>query len=107
MLSFDMSHSVQEIFIVTHSFRGLSKVSLSLQQKAKNDELIRLAEERKKEVERMKKEAEEKENSALRKQYEKERRARLQEVSSIEDSPFDPLNVEGRFTVHTLSLVLD
>lgn len=58
-------------------------------------------------MERKKKEAEEKENSALRKQYEKERRARLQEVSSIEDSPFDPLNVEGRFTVHTLSLVLD
>ena len=58
-------------------------------------------------MERTKKEAEEKENSALRKQYEKERWARLQEVSSMEGSLFDPLSIEGRFTVQTLSLVLD
>ncbi|XP_029581625.1 centrosome and spindle pole-associated protein 1 isoform X5 [Salmo trutta] len=62
-----------------------------MDQKAKNDELIRLAEERKKEVERMKKEAEEKENSALRKQYEKERRARLQEVPREPSPPIPTL----------------
>ncbi|KAM9427346.1 centrosome and spindle pole-associated protein 1-like isoform 3-T3 [Salvelinus alpinus] len=62
-----------------------------MEQKAKNDELIRLAEERKKEVERTKKEAEEKENSALRKQYEKERWARLQEVPREPSPPIPTL----------------
>uniref|UniRef100_A0A4W5LFZ5 Centrosome and spindle pole associated protein 1b n=1 Tax=Hucho hucho TaxID=62062 RepID=A0A4W5LFZ5_9TELE len=62
-----------------------------MDQKAKNDELIRLAEERKKEVERTKKEAEEKENSALRKQYEKERQARLQEVPREPSPPIPTL----------------
>ncbi|XP_064848745.1 centrosome and spindle pole-associated protein 1-like isoform X3 [Oncorhynchus masou masou] len=62
-----------------------------MEQKAKNDELIRLAEERKKEVERTKKEAEEKENSALRKQYEKEKWARLQEVPREPSPPIPTL----------------
>lgn len=52
------------------------------QQKAKNEELIHLAEQRRKEAERKKKEAEEKENAVLRMQYEKERQARLEEVGS-------------------------
>lgn len=53
------------------------------QQKAKNEELIQLAEQRKKETERKKKEAEEKENVVLRRQYERERQARVEEVSSL------------------------
>lgn len=53
------------------------------QQKAKNEELIHLAEQRKKEAERNKKEAEEKENAKLRKQYERERQARVEEVGSL------------------------
>lgn len=52
------------------------------QQKAKNEELIQLAEQRKKEVERKKTEAEEKERAALRRQYERERQARVDEVGS-------------------------
>uniref|UniRef100_A0AAZ3R7W1 Centrosome and spindle pole-associated protein 1 C-terminal domain-containing protein n=1 Tax=Oncorhynchus tshawytscha TaxID=74940 RepID=A0AAZ3R7W1_ONCTS len=62
-----------------------------MEQKAKNEQLIRLAEERKKEVERKKKEAEEKENSALRKQYEKERQARLEEVPREPSPPIPTL----------------
>lgn len=50
------------------------------QQKAKNEELIQLAEQRKREAERKKKEVEEKENATLRRQYERERRARVEEV---------------------------
>lgn len=57
----------------------LSFLPLS-QQKAKNEELIHLAEQRKKEAERKKKEAEEKENAVLRRQYEMERQARVEEV---------------------------
>lgn len=53
------------------------------QQKAKNEELIQLAEQRKKEAERKKIEAEEKENAVLRRQYERERQARVEEVSSL------------------------
>lgn len=60
----------------------LSFVPVS-QQKAKNEELIHLAEQRKKEAERNKKEAEEKENAKLRKQYERERQARVEEVGSL------------------------
>lgn len=62
--------------------RSLSFLAVS-QQKAKNEELIQLAEQRKKEAERKKKEAEEKENAALRRQYERERQARVEEVSSL------------------------
>lgn len=50
------------------------------QQKAKNEELIQLAEQRKKEAERKKNEAEERENAELRRQYERERQARVEEV---------------------------
>lgn len=53
------------------------------QQKAKNEELIQLAEQRKKDADRKKKEAEEKENAALRRQYERERQARVEEVSPL------------------------
>lgn len=54
------------------------------QQKAKNEELIKLAEQRKKEVEREKKEAEEKERrAAVRREYERERQARVEEVSLL------------------------
>ncbi|XP_047441957.1 centrosome and spindle pole-associated protein 1-like isoform X2 [Mugil cephalus] len=51
-----------------------------MEQKAKNEELIQLAEQRKREAERKKKELEEKENAALRRQYERERQARVEEV---------------------------
>lgn len=50
------------------------------QQKAKNEELIQLAEQRKREAERKKKEVEEKESATLRRQHERERRARVEEV---------------------------
>lgn len=53
------------------------------QQKAKNEELVHLAEQRKKEAERQKKEAEEKESAVLRRQYERERQARVEEVCSL------------------------
>ncbi|KAM9460323.1 centrosome and spindle pole-associated protein 1-like isoform 6-T6 [Salvelinus alpinus] len=62
-----------------------------MEQKAKNEQLVRLAEERKKEAERKKKEAEEKENSALKKQYEKERQARLEEVPREPSPPIPTL----------------
>ncbi|XP_028972575.2 centrosome and spindle pole-associated protein 1 isoform X2 [Esox lucius] len=62
-----------------------------MEQKAKNEELIRLAEERKKEVESKKKEAEEKENAALRKQYEEERQARLEQVPREPSPPIPTL----------------
>ena len=51
------------------------------QQKRKNEELVRLAEERKREAERAKQAAEEKETAELRQQYERERQARLEEVT--------------------------
>ncbi|KAG8004260.1 Centrosome and spindle pole associated protein 1 [Nibea albiflora] len=54
-----------------------------MEQKAKNEELIHLAEQRKKEAERKKKEAEEKENAVLRRQYERERQARVEEERSL------------------------
>lgn len=57
------------------------------QQKAKNEELIQLAEQRKKEVERKKKEEEEKENAALTRQYERKRQVRMEEVSSLMSPP--------------------
>lgn len=62
----------------------LSFLSAS-QQKAKNEELIHLAEQRKKEAERKKKEAEEKENAVLRRQYERERQARVEEVRRLQN----------------------
>lgn len=49
---------------------------------AKNEELVRQAEERRKEAEEMRKEAEEKENEALRKKQEREKQTHLEEVKS-------------------------
>ncbi|KAM4621175.1 centrosome and spindle pole-associated protein 1-like isoform 2-T2 [Polymixia lowei] len=62
-----------------------------MEQKAKNEELIQQAEERKKELERKKKEAEEKENAALRRQYERERQERLEEVHREPSPPIPTL----------------
>ncbi|XP_078145290.1 centrosome and spindle pole-associated protein 1-like isoform X2 [Centroberyx gerrardi] len=62
-----------------------------MEQKAKNEELIQLAEQRKKEAERKKKEAEEKENAVLRRQYERERQARLEEVHREPSPPIPTL----------------
>ncbi|XP_049898892.1 centrosome and spindle pole-associated protein 1-like isoform X6 [Epinephelus moara] len=62
-----------------------------MEQKAKNEELIQLAEQRKKEMERKKKEAEEKESAALRRQCERERQARLEEVPREPSPPIPTL----------------
>uniref|UniRef100_A0A3P8T9X9 Centrosome and spindle pole associated protein 1a n=1 Tax=Amphiprion percula TaxID=161767 RepID=A0A3P8T9X9_AMPPE len=62
-----------------------------MEQKAKNEELIQLAEQRKKEAEKKKKEAEEKENAALRKQFERERQARVEEVCREPSPPIPTL----------------
>lgn len=67
------------------------------QQKAKNEELIHLAEKRKKEAERKKKEVEEKENAVLRRQYERERQARVEEVCSL--TAQHPLNKHHRTAI--------
>ncbi|XP_026042074.1 centrosome and spindle pole associated protein 1-like isoform X3 [Astatotilapia calliptera] len=62
-----------------------------MEQKAKNEELIQLAEQRKKEAERIKKEAEEKESAILRRQYEIERQARVEEVYREPSPPIPTL----------------
>ncbi|XP_029368386.1 centrosome and spindle pole-associated protein 1-like isoform X2 [Echeneis naucrates] len=62
-----------------------------MEQKAKNEELIHLAEQRKKEADRKKKEAEERENAALRRQYERERQARVEEVHREPSPPIPTL----------------
>ncbi|KAK2849525.1 hypothetical protein Q5P01_009359 [Channa striata] len=62
-----------------------------MEQKAKNEELIQLAEQRKKEAERKKKEEEEKERAALRRQYERERQARVEEVHREPSPPIPTL----------------
>lgn len=68
--------------LLPHTFLMYHRLALCLlpQQKAKNEELIQLAEQRKKEAERKKKEEEQKESAALRRQYERERQARVEEV---------------------------
>lgn len=72
-----------QVLLITPSY------SLSdLQQKAKNEELIQLAEQRKMEAERRRKEAEEEETAALRRQYERERQARVDEVCSHSSEVF-------------------
>ena len=48
------------------------------QQKAKNEELIQLAEKTKKEAEMKRKESEERENAALQRRYERERWAKVE-----------------------------
>ncbi|XP_070819475.1 centrosome and spindle pole-associated protein 1-like isoform X1 [Chaetodon trifascialis] len=62
-----------------------------MEQKAKNEELILLAEQRRKEAERKKKEAEEKESAVLRRQYERERQARMEEVCREPSPPIPTL----------------
>ncbi|XP_060904751.1 centrosome and spindle pole-associated protein 1-like isoform X2 [Labrus mixtus] len=62
-----------------------------MEQKAKNEELIQLAEQKKREVERKKKEEEEKENAELRRQYERERQARVEEVCREPSPPIPTL----------------
>lgn len=87
----ELKEKVQIESPICHSFPPLSfsyidaLVSFLLvsQQKAKNEELIHLAEQKKKEAERKKKEAEEKENAVLRRQYERERQPREEEVCSL------------------------
>lgn len=53
---------------------------LLLQQSAKNQEIIRQAEERRKEAEQKQKREELNESEAVRMQYERERQARLEQV---------------------------
>ncbi|XP_029972493.1 centrosome and spindle pole associated protein 1-like isoform X2 [Salarias fasciatus] len=67
-----------------------------MEQKAKNEELMQLAEQKKREAERKKKEAEEKENEALRRQYEKERQARVEEVCREPSPPIPTLQKRQR-----------
>ncbi|XP_045885845.1 centrosome and spindle pole associated protein 1-like isoform X2 [Micropterus dolomieu] len=62
-----------------------------MEQKAKNEELIQLAEQKRMEAERKKKEAEEKENALLRRQYERERQARVEEVRREPSPPIPTL----------------
>ncbi|XP_072252333.1 LOW QUALITY PROTEIN: centrosome and spindle pole-associated protein 1-like [Leuresthes tenuis] len=62
-----------------------------MEQKAKNEELIRLAEQRRKEAEKKKEEAEEKENAALRSQCERERQAQVEEVRREPSPPIPTL----------------
>ncbi|KAJ8336936.1 hypothetical protein SKAU_G00381560 [Synaphobranchus kaupii] len=87
-----------------------------MEQKAKNEELMRLAEERRKETERKKKEQEEKEREERKREYEQERQARLQEVVRVPSPPIPtlqkrwdcqytprPPSVESRRSTVTLS----
>ncbi|KAM3612096.1 uncharacterized protein V6R79_002592 [Siganus canaliculatus] len=62
-----------------------------MEQKAKNEELIQLAEQRKKEADRKKKEAEERDNVLQKKQYERERQARVEEVHREPSPPIPTL----------------
>ncbi|KAF3837942.1 hypothetical protein F7725_009710 [Dissostichus mawsoni] len=62
-----------------------------MEQKAKNEELTQLAEQRKNDTERKKKEADEKEREAVRRQYERERQARVDEVYREPSPPIPAL----------------
>lgn len=81
---------------------SLSKCVAVSQQKAKNEELIQLAEQRRKEAERKKKEAEEKESADLRRQYERERQARVDEVSLCHSA--HPLPAALKLNTPTVSI---
>ncbi|KAM8910272.1 centrosome and spindle pole-associated protein 1-like isoform 2-T7 [Spinachia spinachia] len=70
-----------------------------IEQTAKNEELIELTERRKKEMERKKNEAEEKERAALRRQYERERQARVEKEVGREPSPPIP-TLQKRHGLH-------
>lgn len=73
-----------------------------MEQKAKNEELIKLAEQRRKEAERAKKEAEEKESAALRRQHERERQGRVEQVCREPSPPIPTLQRKhGRHQQHT------
>ncbi|XP_068596210.1 centrosome and spindle pole-associated protein 1-like [Brachionichthys hirsutus] len=65
-----------------------------VEQKAKNEELIQLSEQRRKEAVREKEEAEQKENAALRRRYERERQARVEELHRGPSPPIPTL--QGR-----------
>ncbi|XP_026186465.1 centrosome and spindle pole-associated protein 1-like isoform X2 [Mastacembelus armatus] len=67
------------------------RLQKEIEQKAKNEELIRLAEQRRKDTERKTKEEEEKENAALRRQYESGRQARVEEVHREPSPPIPTL----------------
>ncbi|KAJ8272658.1 hypothetical protein GJAV_G00091880 [Gymnothorax javanicus] len=69
-----------------------------MEQKAKNEELVRQAEERRKEAERKKTEQEEKEKEARRRQYEQEVQARLQEAVRAPSPPIPTL--QKRWSSH-------
>ncbi|NWX82926.1 CSPP1 protein, partial [Nothoprocta ornata] len=65
----------------------------SLQQRLKNEEIIRLAEERRKEAEKRKKEEEEKQDELLKQYYEREKIAKMEEekkMISRQPSPVIP-----------------
>lgn len=68
----------------------------------KNQELIQLAELRKKEAERKKKEAEEEENAEMRRRYERERQARVEEVSSQTCSKHYPTASKNHYILVSL-----
>ncbi|XP_024139466.1 centrosome and spindle pole-associated protein 1 isoform X3 [Oryzias melastigma] len=61
-----------------------------MEQKAKNEELIQLAEQRKREAEQKRREMEEKENAALRRQYERERERQARE-EEVHREPLPPI----------------
>uniref|UniRef100_A0A674HT66 Centrosome and spindle pole associated protein 1 n=1 Tax=Terrapene triunguis TaxID=2587831 RepID=A0A674HT66_9SAUR len=60
-----------------------SPTIFSLQQRLKNEELIRLTEERRKEAEKQRKEEEEKQNEQLRQYYEREKIAKMEEEKKV------------------------
>ncbi|XP_070769650.1 centrosome and spindle pole-associated protein 1-like [Enoplosus armatus] len=62
-----------------------------MEQKAKNEELIQLAEQKKKDAEEKKKKEAEEENAVLRRQYERERQARVEEVRREPSPPIPTL----------------
>ncbi|KAK5925511.1 hypothetical protein CgunFtcFv8_018029 [Champsocephalus gunnari] len=67
------------------------KKGKEMELKAKNEELIQLAEQRKNDTEMKKKEVEEKEREAVRRQYERERQARVDEVYRQPSPPIPAL----------------
>ncbi|XP_057179230.1 centrosome and spindle pole-associated protein 1 isoform X2 [Triplophysa rosa] len=66
------------------------------EQNAKNEELIRQAEDRREEAERKRKEAEERENEALRKRQEQEQRTVVEEVHRAPSPPLPALQKKLR-----------
>lgn len=54
-----------------------------MQQRLKNEEMIRLAEERRKEAEKKKREDEEKQDEQIRQYYEREKTAKIEEEKKV------------------------